>query len=72
MYNTDQPAMMLKFVNQSFRNDWPTSEDERSMSTLRVLKDRYTGKATGQTIDLTYSHETGKFETIDNVFQEEF
>ena len=48
------------------------SEDERSMSTLRVLKDRYTGKATGQTIDLTYSHETGKFETIDNVFQEEF
>lgn len=48
------------------------SEDERSMSTLRVLKDRYTGKATGQTIDLTYSHETGKFETLDNVFQEEF
>jgi twinkle protein len=28
-------------------------------TTLRVLKDRYTGQATGQTIELSYDYKTG-------------
>lgn len=33
--------------------------DDRNTSILRVLKDRYTGQATGLTIRLGYDHETG-------------
>lgn len=35
------------------------ADSERS--TLRCLKDRYTGRATGQMWDLSYSHKSGKF-----------
>jgi twinkle protein len=41
-------------------------EDERwrSITTFRVLKDRYTGRATGEVIHLGYDRDSGKlFET---------
>jgi twinkle protein len=41
------------------RNQQSDEEDERSTSTFRVLKDRFTGRATGQTIPLLYDRDTG-------------
>ena len=42
------------------RNQQAESDDERHTSTLRVLKDRYTGRATGFTQRLLYVQETGR------------
>ena len=42
------------------RNKQATNEIERSTMTLRILKDRYTGRATGCTFPLQYSKETGR------------
>jgi hypothetical protein len=40
-------------------------EDERNTTTLRVLKDRNTGLATGVTFKLKYHHTTGRWMEID-------
>ena len=46
------------------RDQQHENPEMRSISTLRVLKDRYTGNATGQVIYLGYDRDTGKlFET---------
>ena len=46
------------------RNQQSDEEAERTTTTLRVLKDRYTGRATGQTVYLGYEPDTGLlFET---------
>lgn len=42
------------------RNQQEEDEEERHTSTLRVLKDRYTGRATGFTLRLRYNQETGR------------
>jgi len=42
------------------RNQQADTADERHTSTLRVLKDRYTGRATGFTLRLKYLQETGR------------
>lgn len=42
------------------RNQQAEDEDERQTTTFRVLKDRYTGGATGKTIPLGYDENTGK------------
>lgn len=39
--------------------DQQASEESRNISTLRVLKDRYSGAATGFTMGLAYDHDTG-------------
>lgn len=41
------------------RNQQAEDEEERSRSTLRVLKDRNTGRATGKTLTVTYDQESG-------------
>jgi twinkle protein len=41
------------------RNQQADDEDERQTTTLRVLKDRHTGQATGKTIALGYEASTG-------------
>jgi twinkle protein len=41
------------------RNQQSDNEEERKTSVFRVLKDRYTGQATGVTIPLHYDRETG-------------
>jgi twinkle protein len=41
------------------RNQQAEDEDERQTTTLRVLKDRVTGQATGKTFAITYDQDTG-------------
>ncbi|MFA7168907.1 MAG: DnaB-like helicase C-terminal domain-containing protein [Sphaerochaetaceae bacterium] len=42
------------------RNQQAEDEIERQTTTLRILKDRYTGQATGKTLLLGYDSETGR------------
>lgn len=42
------------------RNQQDDDESVRMTTTLRILKDRYTGQATGQTLTLGYDSETGR------------
>lgn len=42
------------------RDQQADDEDERHRTTFRVLKDRYTGQATGHTFNLGYDAETGR------------
>ena len=42
------------------RDGQSDDESERHITTFRVLKDRYTGQATGNTIRLAYEHDTGR------------
>lgn len=47
------------------RNQQSTDEKVRQTTTLRCLKDRYTGQATGHLLYLGYDKETGRlFETV--------
>lgn len=47
------------------RDQQHDDQTTRQTTVLRVLKDRYTGQATGQTIYLGYDGETGRlFETV--------
>lgn len=48
------------------RNQQAEDEDERRTTTLRVLKDRYTGQATGRTIRLHYDDRTGRLQPQPN------
>lgn len=48
------------------RNQQEADESLRSITTLRVLKDRYTGQATGHVIYLKYDPETGLLEQTDD------
>lgn len=42
------------------RNQQATDEEERHTTTLRCLKDRYTGLAAGQTVSIKYNKNTGR------------
>lgn len=54
------------------RDQQADDESIRQVTTLRVLKDRYTGQATGKTIYLGYDAETGMLKTLDgNPFDDE-
>lgn len=58
------------------RSQQSEDESERRSTTFRVLKDRYTGLSTGQTIPLVYEPSTGRFregedQMFDAVEQEE-
>lgn len=54
------------------RNQQAASEKERQTTTFRVLKDRYTGQATGETFLMGYDAETGRlYETQDSPFEDE-
>lgn len=46
------------------RNQQAEDEDERSTTTFRVLKDRYTGNSTGATLRLRYDRETGMLSVV--------
>lgn len=55
------------------RNQQAEDEEERNTTTLRVLKDRNTGLATGTTFKLRYDHNTGRWGEIDeDEFNEDF
>ncbi|SMG43498.1 twinkle protein [Paraburkholderia susongensis] len=54
------------------RDQQADDESIRQVTTLRVLKDRYTGQATGKTIYLGYDAETGLLKALDgNPFDDE-
>lgn len=42
------------------RNQQDENESERHITTFRILKDRYTGQATGETIRLAYEADSGR------------
>lgn len=53
------------------RNQQDDDPDNRQITTFRCLKDRYTGRATGQTFYLRYDSETGRLRDTDNPFANE-
>lgn len=52
------------------RNQQAEDEDVRHTTTLRCLKDRYTGLAAGQTITIKYNKETGRLAETDEMITE--
>lgn len=52
------------------RNQQAESERVRATTTVRILKDRETGRATGQTFWLAYDHETGMLSSTTDPEQE--
>lgn len=50
------------------RNQQAEDEDDRQTTYFRVLKDRYTGQATGTVIELGYDPETGRIYEKDSTF----
>lgn len=48
------------------RNQQAEDEEERNTTTLRVLKDRNTGLATGTTFKLRYDHTTGRWGELEH------
>lgn len=50
------------------RNQQSDDPEERNVTTLRVLKDRNTGLATGETFTIGYDKETGRLHETDDVF----
>lgn len=53
------------------RDQQEEDEDQRSITTLRVLKDRYTGQATGKVIYLRYDQDTGMLSVTTPEFADE-
>lgn len=47
------------------RNQQAEDEDVRQTTTLRCLKDRYTGVAAGETVQIKYNKDTGRLEETD-------
>lgn len=52
------------------RNQQAEEEVHRQTTTFRVLKDRYTGRGTGEVIYLGYDPTTGRLSSTDNPFEE--
>lgn len=48
------------------RNQQATDEEVRHTTTLRCLKDRYTGLAAGQTVKIKYNKDTGRLIEVDS------
>ena len=42
------------------RNQQAEEEDDRSTTVYRMLKDRYTGRSTGETFNIRYDQKTGR------------
>jgi twinkle protein len=55
-------GMWSFFVFALERNQQASSEEERTKTVVRVLKDRYTGNSTGKTFSVYYNPLTGKLE----------
>lgn len=65
MYGSSAIKQWAYFVFGLERNQQAKTQIERNITTIRCLKDRYTGEAVGQTIELLYNTETGKLSEID-------
>lgn len=54
------------------RNQQAENEGTRHTTTLRCLKDRYTGLAAGQTVSIKYNKYTGKLQETECIKEDEF
>ena len=73
MYGAAALKQWASFVFGLERNQQAEDISERHTTTLRGLKDRYTGKALGQTIRIKYQEDTGRLlETDDAEIIEDF
>ena len=50
------------------RNQQADDEVERQTLTFRVLKDRYTGRSTGEKLYFTYDHDSGRIRQLNEEF----
>lgn len=60
MYGAAALKQWATYVIGLERNQQAENEEERHTTTLRILKDRYTGLAAGHLITIKYNKETGK------------
>lgn len=66
MYGAAAIKQWASYVIGLERNQQAENMEERHTTTLRFLKDRYTGQATGQTVKIKFNTDTGRlFETSD-------
>lgn len=66
-------AALKQWISFAFgleRNQQSEDEDVRHTTTLRCLKDRYTGLATGKTISIKYEKDTGLLKEVSETFKE--
>lgn len=67
LYGAKAISQWASYVFGLERNQQAEDLEERHTTTLRCLKDRYTGQATGCTIAIKYDTETGKLFEADSV-----
>lgn len=72
LYGAAALKQWASFVIGLERNQQAVDEEERHTTTLRCLKDRYTGLAAGQTIAIKYNKETGRLQETDFIEDDEF
>lgn len=60
LYGAKAISQWASFVFGLERNQQAEDLDERHTTTLRCLKDRYTGQATGETVPIRYNEKTGR------------
>ena len=70
LYGAKAISQWASYVFGLERNQQATNLDERHTTTLRCLKDRYTGQATGQTLQIKYDTKTGKLVEKDNILDD--
>lgn len=67
LYGAAALKQWASFVFGLERNQQAESEEVRHTTTLRCLKDRYTGEATGHTVKIKYDKDTGRLEETGRV-----
>lgn len=72
LYGAKAISQWASYVFGLERNQQAEDEKERHTTTLRCLKDRYTGQATGCTIAIRYNTETGKLFECEEIEEFEF
>ena len=70
LYGAKAISQWASYVFGLERNQQAEDLDERHTTTLRCLKDRYTGQATGNTLQLKYDTKTGKLYEKDNILDD--
>ena len=72
MYGAAAIKQWASYVIGLERNQQAENIEERHTTTLRFLKDRYTGQATGQIVKIKYNTDTGRLIETDDVDCSEF
>lgn len=72
LYGAAALKQWVSFAIGLERNQQADNVDERHTTTLRVLKDRYSGQATGNTISIKYDENTGRLMEVADLAVAEF